>query len=240
MRSPRPGDGTACRGRLPVRPERRRGTLTGAPAEVALAGSSATLCKSPGPCNYRRVRFDARRVALVAVLGAVVILPWVKVVSVLHNLPAGPGTLPAEGVVWADRVFVNRAALAAWLDSRGASYRDWARNHPAVAAAPVQEVGTQTRSAHDRTAAPAPSRHAHTAPAQKQPATTGSRSWISRLAWLSLAIVLTAGLGVAVFRSLERVSEEEAEDDSLPVGELREPQADGGPTRPVRVRSSPS
>jgi hypothetical protein len=40
---------------------------------------------------------------------------------------AGPTSL-----VWGDRVFSHRRELAAWLQARGASYKDWAALHPAA------------------------------------------------------------------------------------------------------------
>jgi hypothetical protein len=36
----------------------------------------------------------------------------------------------ATGIVWGDRVFVNRTQLARWLRTRGVNYLVWARRHP--------------------------------------------------------------------------------------------------------------
>jgi hypothetical protein len=36
----------------------------------------------------------------------------------------------ASGIVWGDRVFVNRTQLARWLRARGVNYLVWARRHP--------------------------------------------------------------------------------------------------------------
>jgi hypothetical protein len=41
---------------------------------------------------------------------------------------------PADAIVWANRVFSSRAALASWLSARGTTYESWARRHPADAA----------------------------------------------------------------------------------------------------------
>jgi len=180
------------------------------------------------------------------VLGAAVVLPWAKVASELVSPPAPPATARAEGVVWANRVFVDRAALGVWLRSRGASYDEWACTPPTLAGTTscMSPALSPSRAVTPASAASAqaPDGHARRASAQEHVAVGGSPSWVSRLAWLVLALVLTAGLGVAVFRSLERVSDEEDEDDALriEVGELREPGGGGGPAQPMRVRSSAS
>jgi hypothetical protein len=166
------------------------------------------------------MRFRASRLAFVF-LGALVILPWVKVGMVLHNPPTVPATtVHAEGVVWADRVFVNRHELAVWLRSRGASYDEWVRNHPALTAGTVQTGGQKPiESAQGRTVAPAQTRarHSHAAPAQGQPTVVSSNSWLSRLGWLALAVVLTAGLIVAVARSVQRAGDEAVADGEAPI-----------------------
>jgi hypothetical protein len=43
---------------------------------------------------------------------------------------------PPTGTVWAGRVFVNKAELARWLRSKGASYQVWAERHPPPRAQP--------------------------------------------------------------------------------------------------------
>src|SRR5581483_4906284 len=40
----------------------------------------------------------------------------------------------ADAIVWANRVFSSREALASWLSVRGTTYASWARRHPADAA----------------------------------------------------------------------------------------------------------
>lgn len=176
------------------------------------------------------MRFELRRVALVAVLSAVVILPWVKVAAILHSPPRSvPVTERAEGVVWANRVFVNRHALAVWLRSRGAQYDAWARNHPALAAGTVP-------GAEPKPAKGAQGRHV-ASPAQAQPAASGTSLWLGRLGWLALALVLTAGLVVAIARSVQRVDEEPPEYGPTPIA--NEPR-EAVQSQRVRVRSSAS
>lgn len=65
-----------------------------------------------------------------AVLAATLAL-WAS--SVVGRTPPAP-PLPRGTVLWADRLFTNPEGLAVWLNSRGASYREWARKHPRAAA----------------------------------------------------------------------------------------------------------
>jgi hypothetical protein len=44
--------------------------------------------------------------------------------------PRSPAPARASGIVWGDRVFVDRAHLALWLRARGVNYLVWARRHP--------------------------------------------------------------------------------------------------------------
>jgi hypothetical protein len=46
----------------------------------------------------------------------------------------GPPPAPRPtAVVWADRVFISRPELAAWLEARGSDYSVWAVRHPTLA-----------------------------------------------------------------------------------------------------------
>jgi hypothetical protein len=46
----------------------------------------------------------------------------------------GPPPAPRPtAVVWADRVFISRTELAAWLEARGSDYSVWAVRHPTLA-----------------------------------------------------------------------------------------------------------
>lgn len=62
-------------------------------------------------------------------------LAWYRVAHALTTArPVKVPTIrPVSGIVWGGRVFETRAALAAWLHSRGATYATWAERHPALA-----------------------------------------------------------------------------------------------------------
>jgi hypothetical protein len=62
---------------------------------------------------------------------AVAISIWAS--SVVSDTPAEP-KLPAGTVIWADRFFDSSSSLTDWLNSRGRSYRVWAKRHPNAAA----------------------------------------------------------------------------------------------------------
>jgi hypothetical protein len=47
----------------------------------------------------------------------------------------------ATSLIWADRVFTSREELAAWLESKGASYELWAQRHAAAARTFEPELG---------------------------------------------------------------------------------------------------
>jgi hypothetical protein len=60
---------------------------------------------------------------------------WYRVAHTLKTArPVRVPTIhPVSGVVWGDRVFESRQALAAWLHARGASYARWAARNPDLA-----------------------------------------------------------------------------------------------------------
>lgn len=62
-------------------------------------------------------------------------IAWYRVAHALSTArPVKVPTIhPVSGVVWGDRVFETKGALAAWLRSRGTSYSTWAVRHPALA-----------------------------------------------------------------------------------------------------------
>jgi hypothetical protein len=78
----------------------------------------------------------------------------------------------ASGIVWGDRVFVNRTQLARWLRSRGVDYLVWARRHPVRA-------GLEP---------PSPSR-----PPQARADSAAGIRWTR---WLTGATALAAGIGL--------------------------------------------
>lgn len=69
---------------------------------------------------------------LVALAVAVVAVPWAVVARTLVNAkPLDTGsTVAARSIAWGGRVFSTKAALAAWLRSRGGSYSTWAARNP--------------------------------------------------------------------------------------------------------------
>jgi hypothetical protein len=74
----------------------------------------------------------------------------------------------ASGIVWGDRVFVNRTQLARWLRVRGVDYLVWARRHPVRA-------GLEP------------------APSTRQPDAGGGPRWAP---WLTTAAASIGGLGL--------------------------------------------
>jgi hypothetical protein len=61
---------------------------------------------------------------------------WVEVAKKLRKpepvfVPKPP---VVSGVVWSNRVFIDRAAFRRWLAARHLSYAEWERAHPAAAA----------------------------------------------------------------------------------------------------------
>jgi hypothetical protein len=64
------------------------------------------------------------------------VLLWLKVTDTIrHATPVPPAKRPhVTAVAWSNKVFFTQRRLEQWLDSRGASYRQWARQHPKAAA----------------------------------------------------------------------------------------------------------
>jgi hypothetical protein len=93
-----------------------------------------------------------------------------------------------QAIVWHDRVFESRGALARWLGSRGASYAAWARIHPAASAVidPSRRAAARSRAAVQVRRQEKPSR---LRPAQARAGTpSGGQLFRSLLVGLSLAI----------------------------------------------------
>jgi hypothetical protein len=82
---------------------------------------------------------------------------------------SSPSGLQARAIVWDNRVFSSRAALASWLASRGTTYQRWAKQHPTDAAI-VEHVRARAFTPPTHQAA-----GAHPS-AISQGSTTGSRS----------------------------------------------------------------
>jgi hypothetical protein len=70
-----------------------------------------------------------------------------------------PPLIRPSAVVWANRVFVDRNALQAWLEARGGSYDAWAFRHPKLAWPSVERT---TYAASPQTAANARAKGDHT------------------------------------------------------------------------------
>lgn len=67
---------------------------------------------------------------LIVAAAAVVITPWVLAArSLTSPLRVTQPSASPRSVVWANRVFSSRSALASWLAANGASYKTWASNH---------------------------------------------------------------------------------------------------------------
>jgi hypothetical protein len=82
-------------------------------------------------------RLSQSGLTLLGTLAALTALGWTwsRVADTLQHAhpPAQNGAHPTA-IVWGDRVFSDRAALARWLAERDHSYREWKRLHPAAAA----------------------------------------------------------------------------------------------------------
>lgn len=108
-----------------------------------------------------------RPVLLVVVAAgfAAMLVAWAKVVDTLVTVkPVAPATRP-DAIIWDDYVFSSRPDLERWLRSRGATYANWARSHPASAAilehlppptATAATATTATTAPVTTTAGPAP------------------------------------------------------------------------------------
>lgn len=140
---------------------------------------------------------------VLAVCGlAAVLLTWTRVVQMLSDArPIGSSTARSEAIVWDDRVFSSRAALAGWLKSHGGDYRRWRIVHPAAAAvledrpAPRSRAGVKPAPPAAVSKRPAPTPARRHAPAPVQPRVVGARGgWLVKL----LVAVLLAAV-VALF-----------------------------------------
>src|SRR5207237_845947 len=141
---------------------------------------------------------------------------------------AGPKTQSPNSLVWADRVFVNRHALAGWLEARGVAFEAWAQRHPAA----VRAFGDRS----DRTlAASSRSRldeHSRRRTRQRHALLAGL------LAGLSLAILLVIyALRARIARYSSRLRKRDIPRRRRPTTRSRAPSA--GFRRPIRLPPSP-
>ena len=74
-------------------------------------------------------------IVLIVLCMATAGLAWYRVAHTLETAkPVKVPTIhPVSGIIWAGRVFNSRAAMAAWLHSRGASYARWEKRNPELA-----------------------------------------------------------------------------------------------------------
>ena len=70
---------------------------------------------------------------LTVVLVLVALAPWLVVVERVQTAKPVASSARPSAIVWSDRVFNSEHDLAVWLRSRGASYSDWAAQHPGLA-----------------------------------------------------------------------------------------------------------
>ena len=76
--------------------------------------------------------FLIKRLLVLAAVAAAA-TPWVLAARSLTSplrIAQTPATPRPSSIVWADRVFSSRTALASWLAANGATYESWARHHP--------------------------------------------------------------------------------------------------------------
>ena len=95
---------------------------------IADAGSRVSL--TGGPYAYVGTAFGPYAGFLSGVL------LWLRVTDTMRNAKPVPAAKrpPVTAVAWSGKVFLNERRFAQWLDSRGASYREWARLHPKAVA----------------------------------------------------------------------------------------------------------
>lgn len=86
-------------------------------------------------------------------LAAALVLPAIVVLAIATfetGVLVRPGSnKPAQGIVWDNRTFANRAEFARWLRSHGTSYRVWARRHPSLSGVEPSRAAQQREAAHE-------------------------------------------------------------------------------------------
>jgi hypothetical protein len=82
--------------------------------------------------SLRLPRLDRAFALFLALVGlGAAALTWAKVVQTISDAKPPALTMQATSIVWDDRVFQSPAELARWLRSRGATYAEWSKQHPA-------------------------------------------------------------------------------------------------------------
>lgn len=144
------------------------------------------------------------RLVIAAATCTAIALPWVVLVKTVQKPPPAQ-VLRAQGIVWDDRVFVDRAAFAAWLQSRGRSYEAWAKRHPSQASGATSTTSTSSKAT---TSAAATSKTT----GAETPAGSGVAHRLAPFVWLVFGLVLVLGFVAAVVRSLRRLGSDPMED----------------------------
>jgi len=87
----------------------------------------------------------------VRLLAAALVLPAIVVLAIATfetGVLVRPGSnKPAQGIVWDNHTFANRAEFARWLRSHGTSYRVWARRHPSLSGVQPSRAAQQRKPA---------------------------------------------------------------------------------------------
>jgi len=75
------------------------------------------------------------RIVLAVVFVVALGVPVTLAVAMANDSSVSYKPIPARqfGVVWSDRVFLNRTIAANWLHARGKQYGSWAQLHPPAA-----------------------------------------------------------------------------------------------------------
>lgn len=86
-------------------------------------------------------------------LAAALVLPAIVVLAIATfetGVLVRPGSnKPAQGIVWDNHTFANRAEFARWLRSHGTSYRTWARRHPSLSGVQPSRAAQQRKPAEE-------------------------------------------------------------------------------------------
>jgi hypothetical protein len=153
----------------------------------------ATILVVPLVAHLQRAALPLLIVVGLAALG----LSWGKVAATISGAKPVAAPERPNAIVWADRVFPDRATLARWLRGRGADYHTWLVKHPEAGGVLEHRkvtVAPRTKPKGAPTAAPAP--RPKVAKVAVAAVSTGGGS-IARTALLAFLIVLVGVFAVA-------------------------------------------
>jgi hypothetical protein len=124
----------------------------------------------------------------VRLLAAALVLPAIVVLAIATfetGVLVRPGSnKPAQGIVWDNHTFANRAEFARWLRSHGTSYRTWARRHPSLSGVQPKRAAKQRKPAEE---------------ARQKPSV-----WSPELFGSVAAVLAAVGLGIVFVRRSRR------------------------------------